>query len=125
MGVTSPNEVPIFGKSTFSSDVFKIELSGPDRENLSIIDIPGIFRNPTEGVTTKADIELVKNMVRSYIRDERTIILAVVPANVDIATQEILRVSVSHKLMQIYTDKLCRWLKRLIRMVNVHWECKP
>lgn len=125
MGVTSPNEIPNFGKSTFSSDVFKIELSGPDRENLSIIDIPGIFRNPTEGVTTKDDIELVKNMVRSYIRDERTIILAVVPANVDIATQEILRVSVPHKLMQMYTDKLYRWPKRLIQMVNVHWECKP
>ncbi|KFY81623.1 hypothetical protein V500_11238 [Pseudogymnoascus sp. VKM F-4518 (FW-2643)] len=68
----------------------KIELSGPDRENLSIIDIPGIFRTATEGVTTKNDIDLVKNMVRDWIQDERTIILAVVSANVDIATQEIL-----------------------------------
>ncbi|OBT60763.1 hypothetical protein VE03_09756 [Pseudogymnoascus sp. 23342-1-I1] len=90
MGVTGPGESPSAGKSTFSADVFKIELSGPDRENLSIIDIPGIFRTATDGVTTKDDIDLVKNMVSGWIQDERTIILAVVSANVDIATQEIL-----------------------------------
>ncbi|KFY44146.1 hypothetical protein V495_03615 [Pseudogymnoascus sp. VKM F-4514 (FW-929)] len=90
MGVTGPGESPSASKSTFSADVFKIELSGPDRENLSIIDIPGIFRTATDGVTTKDDIDLVKNMVSGWIQDERTIILAVVAANVDIATQEIL-----------------------------------
>jgi len=93
MGVTGPGEPLSAGKSTFSEDVFKIELSGPDRENLSIIDIPGIFRAATENVTTKDDITLVKNMVNKWIQDERTIILAVVAANVDIATQEILAVS--------------------------------
>jgi hypothetical protein len=77
-------------KSTFSKYVFKIELSGPDRDNLSIIDIPGIFRTTTEGITSEADILLVRNMVNSYIEDKRTIILAVMPVNTDIATQEIL-----------------------------------
>ncbi|KFY07961.1 hypothetical protein V492_06685 [Pseudogymnoascus sp. VKM F-4246] len=90
MGVTGPGEKLSAGKSTFCADVFKIELSGPDRENLSIIDIPGIFRTATDGVTTNDDIELVKSMVSGWIQDDRTIILAVVPANVDIATQEIL-----------------------------------
>ena len=33
---------------------------------------------------------LVQRMVKSYIKDSRTIILAVIPAPVDIATQEIL-----------------------------------
>lgn len=32
----------------------------------------------------------MRNLVRSYVRDKRTIILAVLPANVDISTQEIL-----------------------------------
>ena len=87
-------------KKTFSKDVLKIVISGPDRENLSIFDIPGIFRNLTAGKTTESDIELVKGMVKSYIKDERTIILAVVPANVDIATQEILTVSMSCHLVR-------------------------
>lgn len=93
MGVTGPGESLSAGKSTFSEDILKIELSGPDRENLSIIDIPGIFRTETDNVTTTDDIILVRNMVGRWIQGDRTIILAVVPANVDVATQEILNVS--------------------------------
>jgi hypothetical protein len=74
----------------FSEDVLKVEICGPDEDYLTLIDVPGIFRNPTEGVTTKLDIILVQNMVKKYIRDNRTIILAVLPSNVDPATQEIL-----------------------------------
>jgi hypothetical protein len=41
-------------------------------------------------VTTNADKEMVKSMVRRYMDNPRSIMLTVVPANVDIATQEIL-----------------------------------
>jgi hypothetical protein len=81
------------GQSTFSDDVLRIELCGPNKTHLSVIDVPGIFRTPTEGVTTKDDMSLVRNMVHRYIENSRTIILAVVPANVDIATQEILNLA--------------------------------
>jgi hypothetical protein len=74
----------------FSEDVLKIEICGSDADYLTVIDVPGIFRTPTEGVTTKDDIKLVENMVKRYIMDTRTIILAVLPSNVDAATQEIL-----------------------------------
>lgn len=76
--------------------MLKFEINGPNVENLSMIDIPGIFRTPTPGVTTEDDIQLVRNMILSYIRDERTILLLVVPAPVDIATQEILTVGPLH-----------------------------
>ncbi|KAK2006223.1 dynamin family protein [Colletotrichum eremochloae] len=78
------------GENTFSEDVLKIEKCGPDDDYLTIIDVPGIFRTTTEGVTTNKDKELVKDMVKRYIKDSRTIILAVLPSNVDVATQEIL-----------------------------------
>lgn len=77
------------GQNTFSEDVLRVEKCGPDEDNLTIIDVPGIFRT-TEGVTTNKDKELVKEMVKRYIKDNRTIILAVLPSNVDVATQEIL-----------------------------------
>lgn len=93
MGVIGGDEKRSLSNRAFSDDVLRVELSGPDHDNLSIIDVPGIFRVPTPGVTTKEDIELVKAMVRSYIQDERTIILAVLAANVDLANQEILEVS--------------------------------
>lgn len=76
----------------FSEDVLKIEIQGPNVEHLTIIDVPGIFHNTVDG-TTKRDMALVKGMVRNYIKDDRTIILAVIPSNVNMATQEILELA--------------------------------
>lgn len=78
------------GQSTFSDDMLKIELSGSSRQHLSVIDVPEIFRTSTYGVTTKEDMTLVRRMIKSYIKDSRIIILAVISAPVNIATQEIL-----------------------------------
>ncbi|KAL6910136.1 P-loop containing nucleoside triphosphate hydrolase protein [Trichoderma evansii] len=78
--------------AVFSEDVLKIEISGPREDYLTIIDVPGIFRTTTQG-TTKDDMKMVKDMVKGYIKDDRTIILAVLPSNVDIATQEILELA--------------------------------
>ncbi|KAK3075634.1 hypothetical protein LTR53_000876 [Teratosphaeriaceae sp. CCFEE 6253] len=80
-------------KPTFSSDVLRLEISGPSQEHLSVIDVPGIFKSTTEGVTTKADIQLVRTMVKGYMDNPRSVMLAVVPANVDVATQEILELA--------------------------------
>ena len=88
MGIrTSRN---LAGNKTFSGDVLKIEKCGPKEDYLTVIDVPGIFRITTDGVTTDKDKDLVKTMVKEYIRDNRTIILAVLPCNVDVVTQEIL-----------------------------------
>jgi len=93
MGIPGPGQSLEGSQSTFSDDLLSIELCGPGQQNLSIIDIPGIFRTPTEGVTTKEDMALVRTIMYHHIRDERTIILAVVPSNTDIATQEILTIA--------------------------------
>jgi hypothetical protein len=78
---------------TFSSDVLRLEIHGPDENHLSVIDVPGIFKTTTPGLTSKSDITLVRDMVLNYMRNPRSIILAVVPANVDIATQEIIELA--------------------------------
>lgn len=70
----------------FSEDVLKIEVFGPNEDYLTVIDVPGIFRTTTEGITTEDYIELVRGMVESYIKYQRTIILAVIPSNVDVTT---------------------------------------
>ncbi|KAL2213154.1 hypothetical protein CC79DRAFT_1338803 [Sarocladium strictum] len=76
----------------FSQDVLTVDISGLNEDHLTIIDVPGIFRTAGEG-TTKSDIDMINAMVRNYIKDERTIILAVLPSNVDVATQEILELA--------------------------------
>jgi len=92
MGVSQVGDVS-GQKRTFSNDVLRLEFAGPDQEHLSVIDVPGIFKNTTPGLTTKADIELVKNMVLGYMENPRSVMLAVIPANVDVATQEILELA--------------------------------
>ena len=76
--------------SQFTTDVLRLEIGGPNQEHLSVIDVPGLFQRHKEGVTTKADIELVKQMVYGYMNNPRSVMLTVIPANVDIATQGIL-----------------------------------
>jgi hypothetical protein len=88
---TNSNDMVL--KPTFSNDVLCLEISGPGQEHLSVIDVPGIFKSTTEGVTTKADIQLVRNMVKGYMGNPRSVMLAVVPASVDLATQEILELA--------------------------------
>ncbi|OHE94763.1 dynamin family protein [Colletotrichum orchidophilum] len=76
--------------ASFSKDVLRVEICGPHEEHLTVIDVPGIFENAQDGISTARDVTLVKSMVKDYIKDSRTIILAVIPCNVDVATQTIL-----------------------------------
>ncbi|KAL8718451.1 MAG: hypothetical protein Q9225_004417 [Loekoesia sp. 1 TL-2023] len=84
------------GKRTFSDDVLKIEIYRPEQEHLSVIDVPGILKKTTKGLTTASDIALVQSMVEKYMKNPRSAILAVIPSNVDIATQEILEMAERH-----------------------------
>jgi hypothetical protein len=93
MGLSRNNNNDGILKPTFSSDVLCLEISGPEQEHLSVIDVPGIFKSTTEGVTTKADIQLVRNMVNGYMDNPRSVMLTVFPASVDLATQEILELA--------------------------------
>jgi Dynamin family/Dynamin central region len=87
MGFSDPEPI------SFSGDVLRLEICGPFQEHLSVIDVPGIFKKTTHGVTTKADMQMVRDMVHGYMKNPRSVMLAVVPANVDIATQEILEMA--------------------------------
>ncbi|KAF2657436.1 interferon-induced GTP-binding protein Mx2 [Lophiostoma macrostomum CBS 122681] len=78
------------GLQTFSEDILKIEITGPEEQHLTVIDVPGIFYNPQPPLTTENDKIMVRNLVQTYMEESRTIILAILPANADIATQEIL-----------------------------------
>jgi hypothetical protein len=49
-----------------------------------VIDVLGIFKPTVYGVTTKDDIELARDMVYNYMKNPRSVMLTVVPANVDI-----------------------------------------
>lgn len=55
------------GSITFSEDILKIEINGPDQPGLTVIDVPGIFHTPTPGLTTDSDITLVTSVSSFFI----------------------------------------------------------
>ncbi|KAL1386368.1 dynamin GTPase [Phyllosticta capitalensis] len=90
MGLASTTDGESASSSIFTNDVLSIHVSGPTQDHLSVIDVPGIFKNPQPPVT-ESDMRLVENMVMGYMKNPRSVLLTVIPANVDIATQSILQ----------------------------------
>lgn len=73
----------------FAMDVLSVEIEGPSRPQLTLVDIPGLINTNTKGIT-KADVEVVGEITDQYIKQPRTICLAVVSAASDPANQKIL-----------------------------------
>ncbi|SCM04194.1 dynamin-like protein, putative [Plasmodium chabaudi adami] len=62
--------------------------------DLSLIDLPGITRVPLKNSDQTDDIErLTREMAFRYVKDPRTIILAVLPANADMSTSDALQIA--------------------------------
>ncbi|KAK4983241.1 hypothetical protein LTR28_002530, partial [Elasticomyces elasticus] len=76
----------------FAEDVFRIEVSGPTGLHLTVVDLPGLISVANEE-QTEDDVRIVQKLVDTYITNPRTIILAVVQANNDIANQGIIQKS--------------------------------
>ena len=70
----------------FSEDVLRVELSGPHQPNLTLVDLPGLFHSGSKQQSSD-EAKLVKSLVQRYMKNERSIILAVVSAKNDYANQ--------------------------------------
>ncbi|KAI2635646.1 P-loop containing nucleoside triphosphate hydrolase protein [Hypomontagnella submonticulosa] len=73
---------------TFCRDVLRIELSGPTQPHLTIVDLPGLFRAGNKEQSAE-DAAIVQSLVLSYMKNHRSIILAVVSAQSNFALQEV------------------------------------
>lgn len=73
----------------FSRNVLSIEIEGPGRRPLTLVDLPGWINTPTIH-HSEDDMKLIQGLIADYIKQERTIILAVISAKSDLATQTIL-----------------------------------
>lgn len=78
------------GSAAFSRDVLSIEISGPERPQLTVVDLPGLTHTENKSQTLE-DVELVSELVRKYMSDPRTIVLAIVTAKNDYANQIVLK----------------------------------
>lgn len=71
---------------TFSRDVLSIEVEGPSRPQLTVVDLPGMIQNEN----SSGDKDLVDQLTRKYMSQPRTICLAVITALNDADNQRIL-----------------------------------
>lgn len=63
-------------KLAFSNDVIVLEITGPQVTDLTLVDLPGLIQNVGEG-EDKNNIQLVEDMVKSYISKDCLILLVI------------------------------------------------
>ncbi|KAH7334233.1 P-loop containing nucleoside triphosphate hydrolase protein [Rhizoctonia solani] len=86
------------GGVAFSENYISVEISGPGVTNLSFCDLPGMIANVREG-HDESDIELVKQMIESYIKKPSCIILLTVTCETDFENQGARKLAKEHDPM--------------------------
>ncbi|KKY27257.1 putative dynamin family protein [Phaeomoniella chlamydospora] len=76
---------------TFSNDILRVEITGPEQPHLTLVDLPGLFSAANKEQSDE-DVKAVRGLVRSYMKRERSIILAVVSAQNDFVNQVVTRI---------------------------------
>lgn len=88
MGLSSTDH----SNAGFSDDVLKVEISGPDKPGLTLVDLPGLYI-ATSGDQTAEGMKVVENLTKKYMRSTRSIILAVISAKGDYHIQKVLNMA--------------------------------
>ncbi|KAL2233268.1 UNVERIFIED_CONTAM: Dynamin-related protein 1C [Sesamum indicum] len=83
----------ITGKSKQISNIpIHLSIYSPNVVNLTLIDLPGLTKVAVEG-QPESIVEDIEMMVRSYVEKPNCIILAISPANQDIATSDAIKLA--------------------------------
>ncbi|KAE8440607.1 hypothetical protein EG329_007036 [Mollisiaceae sp. DMI_Dod_QoI] len=77
-------------EKVFSTDILRVEISGPSQPHLTMVDLPGLFLAGNKD-QSEEDSKLVQSLVLTYMKKPRSIILAVVSAKSDFALQQVTR----------------------------------
>lgn len=103
MGITEADAE----NSGFSDDILKVEISGPDKPELTLVDLPGLYYS-TSQQQGKDGIAITRNLTAKYMMNTRSIILAVISAKIDYQLQEVLNIS----------EKYDRGRERTLRIIT-------
>eukprot|EP00658_Telonema_sp_P-2_P035300 TRINITY_DN2569_c0_g1_i15.p1 TRINITY_DN2569_c0_g1~~TRINITY_DN2569_c0_g1_i15.p1 ORF type:complete len:722 (+),score=216.66 TRINITY_DN2569_c0_g1_i15:286-2451(+) len=85
---TCPNQ-------TVSPEPITLKIVSPDVLTMTLVDLPGMTKNPV-GDQPLTVVQDINNMVEDYVADENVIILAISPANQDLANSDALAMSRKH-----------------------------
>ncbi|ERN11386.1 hypothetical protein AMTRI_Chr04g244590 [Amborella trichopoda] len=83
----------ITGRTKHISNIpIQLSIYSPNVVNLTLIDLPGMTKVAIEGQADSI-VQDIDNMVRSYVEKPNSIILAISPANQDIATSDAIKLA--------------------------------
>lgn len=80
------------GNKGISNEPIRLRIYSPHVLNLTLIDLPGITRVPVGDQPDDIEVQ-IRKMLIEYIKNPKCIILAVHPANTDLATSEALKLA--------------------------------
>ena len=80
------------GGVSVSPNPINLHVTSPNVPSLTLVDMPGLTKIAVEG-QPKSIVKDIEDMARYYIAGKNAIILAVTPANADIATSDALRLA--------------------------------
>ncbi|RDK37608.1 dynamin family protein [Aspergillus phoenicis ATCC 13157] len=78
--------------SGFSDDVLKVEILGPDKPELTLVDLPGLYYSVSQDQGLQG-IKVVRTLTEKYMKNGRSIILAVIGAKTEYHLQEVLNIA--------------------------------
>lgn len=81
-----------FSTAGFSDDVLKVEIFGPEKPELSLVDLPGLYNSVSDDQNEEGMI-LVNKLTRKYMENKRSIILAVISTKLDYHLQPVLNMA--------------------------------
>ncbi|KAJ0053543.1 hypothetical protein Pint_01165 [Pistacia integerrima] len=83
----------VTGKSKQISPIpIHLSIHSPNVVNLTLIDLPGLTKVAVEG-QPESVVQEIETMVRSYVEKPNCLILAITPANQDLATSDAIKLS--------------------------------
>ncbi|KAJ5287649.1 hypothetical protein N7478_003335 [Penicillium angulare] len=85
MGIDNTDTSP----TGFSDDVLRVEISGPEKPELTLVDLPGMYHAKSKDQNAEG-IEFVRNITEKYMANPRSIILAVLSARFNYHLQDVL-----------------------------------
>uniref|UniRef100_A0A8C2TDF5 MX dynamin like GTPase 2 n=1 Tax=Coturnix japonica TaxID=93934 RepID=A0A8C2TDF5_COTJA len=90
--ITEAQDIVASTSGNISGELISLEIWSPNVPDLTLIDLPGIAR-VAAGNQPQDNDQQIKKLLKKYIGCKETIILVVVPCNVDIATTEALKMA--------------------------------
>lgn len=75
----------------FSRSSLSLEITGPTKRPLTLVDLPGWIHTATVEHTEK-DVQMIQDLILTHVQQKKTIVLAIVTANNQLSNQAVLKV---------------------------------